>query len=714
LTGPGGAGKTRLALQAAADLLDAFRDGVWFVALAPIRDHTLVLTAIAQALGVVDATGQSLEEALKAYLRSRQTLLVLDNFEQVLDAGPLIAALLTAAPALKVLVTSREVLHLYGEHEYEVPPLSLPDLYHLPPIERLTQYEAVRLFIERAQAVRSDFAVTIDNAPAIAEICVRLDGLPLAIELAAARSKLFPPKALLARLDRRLALLTGGPRDLPARQQTLRNAIAWSYDLLDPAEQAIFARLGVFVGGCTLEAAEAVLADDRAGNAGDLTAYIPASAVLAGLASLVDKSLLTEVESAGDAARFVMLETIREYALEQFGQLEASDESPILRCRYADYYVALAETAAPKLIGEQQQVWLGRLDAEYTNLRAVLTWSVDSQDRVALGLRLAAALRWFWITRSLFREGYVWLERVVALSRQVEAAPALRAKALCAAGHMAELWGDYTQAIPLLEEGIALAREEGDRTSTAEALAFLGFIVCEHGDFARAEGLVEESLALYQAEGDSYGIILASLFLGDVAREQNHMPQATGHFAVALTLSRDAGYTILQCLALLNLGRIAYAQAEYALAQALLTESQALFQQLGAAGGVAEVQIDLGRVARAQGNAVEAARLFSESLAWYHEFWGSKKRDITYGLEGVAGVAAAQGQLARAARLLGAAEALRESAGVPLPPVHRVDYERDVALVRAALDEDAFAAAWAEGHALTLEQVIAEALAISA
>src|SRR5262245_47692373 len=312
LTGPGGTGKTRLALQAAAELLDDFRDGVFFVPLAPIRDPQLVAAAIAAALGVKEAGDQPLPELLKAHLRGKQTLLLLDNFEQVADAARLVAELLAAAPHLKAIVTSRETLHLYGEREYGVPPLSLPDLRRLPPIERLTQYEAVRLFIERAQAVRPDFAITTENAPAVAEICARLDGLPLAIELAAARSKLFPPKALLARLGNRLALLTGGPRDLPHRQQTLRDAIAWSYDLLDVAEQALFARLGVFVGGCTLETAQAVLSDDDRTD-GEVAVFIRSDTIPDGLVSLLDKSLLKQSEGADGEARFTMLETLQEY-----------------------------------------------------------------------------------------------------------------------------------------------------------------------------------------------------------------------------------------------------------------------------------------------------------------------------------------------------------------------------------------------------------------
>ncbi len=635
LTGPGGTGKTRLALQAAADLLDDFRDGVYFVGLAPIRDPELVVAAIAQALGVTEAAGQSLEESLKAYLRSRQALLLLDNFEQVLDAGPLIAALLAAAPHVKVLVTSREVLHLYGEHEYEVPPLSMPDLRHLPPIERLTQYEAVRLFIERAQAVRSDFAVTVENAPAIAEICVRLDGLPLAIELAAARSKLFPPKALLARLDQRLALLTGGPRDLPARQQTLRNAIAWSYDLLDPAEQAIFARLGVFVGGCTLEAAEAVLADDTHSD-DDLTTYIDTSAVLDGVMSLIDKSLLEEVGDTDDEPRFVMLETIREYALEQ---LEASGEDAAIQRRHAAYYLALAETAEPALTGTQPQVWLRRLAAEHPNLRAALKWSISSQGNVELGLRLAAALQWFWIMRSHFSEGYAWLERVLTVLRQGESTTAVRTKALRAAGVMAWFVVNLAQASALLEESVGLAREVGNLTGTGEALLFLGRIALNRGDYAQAAALAAECLALCQDQGDTWGSTQAFLVLAEAAENQGDLLEAAAHIEAALVLSRAAGYLLWQGWAVSGLGHIAYLQKEYARAQMFLTESVALFQKLDAPAAIAEVLLLLGDLARAQDDQAGAAQQFTESLRLLRDI-PVRKQFIAYGLMGMAGIAA--------------------------------------------------------------------------
>jgi predicted ATPase/class 3 adenylate cyclase len=402
LAGPGGTGKTRLALQVAVDVLEDFADGVFFVPLAPISDPTLVASTVAQTLGVQETGSRPLLERLKEFLQDKAVLLVLDNFEQVIAAVPVVTALHAACPRLKSLVTSREVLRLQGEHEFPVPPLAVPDLRHLPASERLSQYAAAALFIQQASAVKPDFMVTNDNAPAVAEICVRLEGLPLAIELAAARSKLLSPQALLARLGSRLELLRGGARDLPARHQTLRGAIAWSYDLLSPDEQALFRRMAVFVGGCTLEAAEAVC---RAAGPPELD-------VLEGMTSLVDKSLLRQEEEANREPRFQMLETIREYGLEC---LTTSGELESARRAHATDYLALAEEAEPELTGPQQGVWLHRLETEHDNLRAALQWSQARQD-AETGLRLGGALWRFWLVRGYLREGRERLGRLLALA----------------------------------------------------------------------------------------------------------------------------------------------------------------------------------------------------------------------------------------------------------------------------------------------------------
>src|SRR5215207_6071760 len=372
-TGPGGTGKTRLGLQAAAELTDEFEDGVFFVALAAIRDPALVAPTITRTLGLTESSNQPPEEILKGYLRDRQTLLVLDNFEQILASAALLDALLSAAPGLKVLATSRTALRLYGEHEFAVPPLSLPDTGSLPPVEHLTRYEAVRLFLDRARAIRPDFSLTEENAPAVIEICSRLDGLPLAIELAAARIKLLPPQAMLSRLGNRLKLLTGGARNLPERQRTLRNAIAWSHEMLDEGEKTLFARLAVFSGGSTLEAIEAVC---------DAEGDLPVDA-LDGVSSLLDKSLLRQEEGLEGEPRFAMLETIREYAREE---LEESGDAEEVKRAHAEYFLALAEEADPELKGPGQLEWLQRLETEHDNMRAAFTWALR-QEEVELGLQ---------------------------------------------------------------------------------------------------------------------------------------------------------------------------------------------------------------------------------------------------------------------------------------------------------------------------------------
>ncbi len=704
LTGPGGTGKTRLSLQVAADALDLFEHGVWFVNLAPLSDPGLVASAIAHALGVREVAQQPIVDSLKRYLREKRMLLLLDNFEQVLDAAPLVAELLTAAPGLKVLVTSRATLHLYGEHEFAVPPLALPERGKLPPLERLTQYEAVRLFIDRAQAAKSDFAITNANAPAVADICERLDGLPLAIELAAARSKLFAPQALLARLRNRLELLTGGARDLPARQQTLRNTIAWSYDLLSAQEQALFRRLGVFVGGCTLEAAEALTSS----NVGTLER----SNVLEGLAALIEQSLLRREDGVDGELRFVMLETVREYALER---LEESDETDEMRRRHAEHFLTLAET---ELIGPAQQMWLIRLKADYDNLHAAMVWSLRGQaepstaswQALELELRLAWALWIFWTMHNRQSEGRAWIEGGLERSRNtaIVLPRSVRMKALNVAGYMVVAQGDHIRATALLEELLALSRDMGDHLGIASALVHLGRMSRYQGDYGRAERLEEESLTLFRSQGDTWGTTQALVSLSDAALEQGALDRATSYLQEALAICQDFGLVEWTIWATYNLGRVAHLRSDYPQALSQLKESLAQFRDLDYTIGVGETLIVLGRVALAQGDSSWAAQHFAGGLALLRETPVREIHDAA--IEGLAGVAAAQGQPERAARLFGAAEAQREAHGEPLPPAYRAGYEHDVATARAQLDAATFAAAWAAGRAMTLEQAIAYAL----
>jgi predicted ATPase/transcriptional regulator with XRE-family HTH domain len=715
LTGTGGVGKTRLALQVAAEALEDFADGVCFVTLAPISDPDLVVATIAQTLGVREISGQSLLATLSADLADRQMLVLLDNFEQVVEAAPQIAELVAGCRSLKALVTSRVPLRLRGEKEIVVPPLALPPVVartvEQPKIEtfnqQITEYPAVRMFVARVQDIQASFAITNQNAGAVAAICGRLEGLPLAIELAAARSKLFSPHALLARLDSRLTLLTGGARDLPARQQTMRATIEWSFNLLSEPEQALFARLGVFVGGWTLAAA-AVLVPEFGGLNSDLPKLSAQNLeldVLNGLAALLDHSLLRQELGSDGEPRFVMLETIREYALEQ---LEARGETATLRQRHADYYLALAETAAPELLGAQQKMWLNRLDQEVGNLRAALVWSLRTQVNPEIGLRLAAALHWFWNIQGRFLEGRAWLEEALAPRTGPAPSPTALAQALLAIGDMMELQIDLAAAAPLLAQSVALYRQMGDYAGEAKALLHSGRIARSQGYYAQAIVFGEESLALARKCGDYYSTIYALVSLGDIAFDQGNLGRATMHCEEALAVCRQEHDEFGSAYALCILGRIALEQADNSRAQLAIEESLALLRELGERGLSAEVLLERGRVARALDDTVQATRLLEESLTQLREV--GMTRDVPYCLAELAGVASALGEPARAARLYAAAEALRESAGIPLAPVYRAAHERDVASARAQLNAEAWEVAWAAGRAMPLEQAVAYAL----
>jgi predicted ATPase/serine/threonine protein kinase len=733
LTGPGGIGKTRLALQVAAQQSEWFADGVSFVNLAPIGDPGFVVPTIAQALGIREVAGQPLLERLKEHLQQQQLLLLLDNFEQVMSAAVQVADLLSACPRLKVLVTSRERLHVRAEHEFAVPPLALPDPGHLPDLAALSQYEAVALFLERAQATKPDFQLTSANARAIAEICARLDGLPLAIELAAARSKLLPPQALLARMGQRLAVLTSGARDAPARQQTLRNTIAWSYDLLDAEEQWLFRRLSVFVSGCTLEAVEAVCAalDDGAGQ------------VLEGVASLLDKSLLQRTERDGEEPRFGMLETLREYGLEALasgGEVQATGQA------HAVYYLALAEQAEPALEGPQQTIWFERLEREHDNLRAALSWFLeqgsDGQSR-ELVLRLSGALPQFWAIRGYVSEGRHWLERALDESRGVRSS--LRAKVFKGAGVLATSQDDFEQAEVRCGEGLALYRELGDRRGSATCLSMLGYValmrsnylavhsleeealalcrevgdtagsvlalqhlasvLCFQGEYGRAQALVEESLVLSREGGDVHGYAGSLMLLGMVLLFQGDLARAHAQLEECLAISREVGYKRNIGLSLHLLGLVANLQGDVTTARSLEEESLVLFKEVGERGSIARVSGSLGFILFSQGDYAAARTLMEESLEIFREL--DFKWDIAGCLEELAVVVAAQGESVRAVWFLSAAQALREAIGTPLPSVSQGMHQFTMASTRTQLGEQAFAAAWAKGRTIPLEQALA-------
>ena len=741
LTGPPGVGKTRLAVQVAGQLAADFADGVCFVPLAAVRDPALVLPALAKALEVRETAGQSLLDTLAAVLGEQHLLLVLDNFEQVLAAAPQVVQLLAACPQVKILVTSRAVLHVRGEHELVVPPLALPDLARLPAVDDLGQYAAVALFTQRARAVKPIFALTPGNAEAVATLCRRLDGLPLAIELAAARIKLFGPEVLLARLAQRLVLLTGGAQDLPERQQTLRQALDWSHDLLAAGEQVLLRRLAVFAGGWTLEAAETICCTEAGMIEADRE-----TAVLDGLRTLVDQSLVQGEEQESGAPRFALLETIREYAREQ---LEASGEAPTIQGAHAAYYLALAERAEPELRGPDQVQWLGRLRAEHHNLQAALGWARDAGE-VEVGLRLAGALCQYWNTGGYFGEGRTWIEELLALAGSgagtavtvntrakvllgaavlltsqgdpqrldayLEESLALRrqladragiAEVLVRFGRELILRGDTVRATELLDEGLALYGELGDRRGIAEALEQLAFLARDRGDYARAMAMHEEALVLHREVGDLRGIAYALLNLAVMASSvQQVYPRAIALYEEALTISRSLGNQQMIASVLNNLADIAVRMGDQARARVLLEESLALFRELGRLTGVGTVLENMGRIACTQGDTRRATELLQESLrlAWQTR----TPEKIAGSLEGLAEVAWAERRADAAAHLYGTAAALRERAGVLIWPADSPTYDRSIVGVRMVLGDEAFAVAWEAGRTTPLEHVIAD------
>ncbi len=678
LTGPGGVGKTRLALQVAANVIAAFPDGVWFVGLAPITDPDLIASAIARTFGIQEPGDESLVKRLKAYLRDKHLLLVLDNFEHVVEAVPLVADMLGGCPSLTVLVTSRTRLQLYGEREHVVPPLAMPDENEPRSVDDVLGSEAVRLFVARAQAVKEDFALTSENAHVVLDICRRLDGLPLAIELAAARIKILTPAALLARLEYRLPLLTGGGRDLPTRQQTMRDALAWSYDLLTAEEQILFRKLSVFVGGFSFDAAEWMTGSQGVRVTGrapprppdTLTPRHPdTSSVLDGIASLVDKSLLHRRESPDPEPRFGMLETIREFGWEQ---LVASGEFDNARARHAAYILALAEAVEPEVTGPQQGMWLTRLEMELDNMRLALAWALEGgTDRVETALRLAVAAWPFWYMSGRSREGRDRLQGAIAATD--DAPTSTRAKAFTALGTMCATLGDFTRAESVLQQATAIAQAAGSVSGEALALQHLAITALQQGDARRASSLLDEALRLHG-------------WPGDVAPEDRRW--------VAVALTALASCEIERG----NLDR----------GVELCEQALALQRELESPPGVALALALLGGALRSRGDVASALACYREGLtlsAQQHDKWL-----VLENLTGLAAVSAAEGPPQQAARLLGVVEALREQIGASVPRLH-AGHENAVAPARARLGEAKFATLQAAGRTLPLDEAIASALA---
>ncbi|HZO87057.1 MAG TPA: tetratricopeptide repeat protein [Chthonomonadaceae bacterium] len=681
LTGCGGCGKTRLAIQAAADLLEAYPDGVWLVELAALSDPAQVPRMTALALGIREEPGRLLLGTLTEALAPRRLLLILDNCEHLIAACAALAnTLLRACPRLQIVTTSREALGIAGETAWRVPPLAMPDPRRPPTLESLKQCDAVRLFSERAVAVHPDFCLTDHNAATVLQICHRLDGIPLAIELAAARVRVLPVEQIAARLDDRFRLLTGGSRAALPRHQTLQAMMDWSYDLLSEMERVLFRRLSVFVGGFPLEAVEAICSAPvppsmpTLEKEGTLPLKVPLSQEpLAGeletltlLLQLVDKSLVM-VEGQESETRYRLLETVRRYGQDK---LEESGEAPDVRGRHRDWYLQLAEQSERLLYGAEQEVWLGHLEREQENLRAALAWCKAAQD-VAAELRLSGALCRFWSMRGDFSEGRELLMDALARAEQGEAPDFLmaeRAKALHGAGVLAWWQGDYGTANGLLMESLHLYRALEDASGVAYALIGLGRTAQCLGEPERAAALYEEALALLREKRDQPGIALALTNLAAGARERD----------------------------------------DYAQARQLEEESLALRREMADRWGIAHSRNNLGRLARLEGQYERASALHKESLAQFCAL--GAKLGIAESLEGLAGVASARGDFARAAPLWGAAEALREALRAPLLPFARGAYHHEVATARSALGEEAFAEARAQGHVMPLEQAVAFAL----
>ena len=744
LTGTGGIGKTRLGLEVMARLTHDFADGNYFVPLATISDPELVVPLIAQVLGIKETGQNPLLDILIVSLRDKHLLLCLDNFEQVVTAAPRLANLMTFCPRLKMLVTSRAPLHISGEHEFPIPPLATPDLKQHFESEGLSEYAAVALFLERARMIRPDFQVNSTNTRTIAEICVRLDGLPLAIELAAVRIKLLPPQALLKRLEHRLEVLTGGSRDLHARQQTLRNTIQWSYDLLNKEEQRLFRRLSVFEGGCTLEAAAAIY---NAGN--DTNGRMKALEVVA---SLVNKSLLQQTEREGDEPRLLMLETIREFGLEclrECGELEAASRS------HAAYYLQLAEEAELNLLGSEQRMWLNRLEQEHGNLRTALGWLLEQArtevDQAELALRMFGALESFWTACDHWTEGQTFLWRVLKVSEGI--VTLAKAKALKAAtylldhvqnnidleeallreslklyrefedargivdslgllGSVAREKGNFAEAHSLTEEALMLSNGIGYKVAIARSLKALGVLFKDHGDYVKSYSLLEESFNLYKELGNKYGIADTFSRMAQVLfLSQSDPAMVRALLEENLTLLRELNIKMGLDQSYWLLGLVALQEGDVALSRSLLEESLAISVRTGERESHAENLSALGKVAARQNDLTEASALYKESLKIIMET-GNPWRMIPY-LEGLASVIAEQKEFVRAAQLWGAAEAMRESFDIPLPPVDRADYEKAVAAARIHLGMKAFPIAWAQGRAMTLNQVLSGLIKVS-
>ncbi|MEO8286127.1 MAG: tetratricopeptide repeat protein [Chloroflexota bacterium] len=704
LIGAPGIGKTRLALQVARDVKDEFRDGVYYVGLSTTSNPDLVINSVAQTLGVQQKATEPLLPTVTKALGDRQVLLVLDNFEQILDASPALLELLSTCPDLKILITSREALYVQGEQQYQVPVLDTPDPLHLPPLEIMKGIPAVALFIARAQEVKSGSMLNEQNAGAIAAICTRLDGLPLAIELAAARIRLLSPQEMQIRLVSRLDLLTGGPRNLPARQQTLRAAIDWSYNLLTDGEQRLFAYLGVFVGGCTLEAAAAVCTrvdaaepyseDALSRRRGQASPH----AVQELVGSLLDKNLLKREQETEGESRFIMLELVREYSLER---LSASGAEAEIRERHAEYYTSLTELRKQELRGPKQKLWMHRFGQDYDNIRGALRWLLNN-GKPTTALRLAGASGSFWQVRGQQIEGRQWLEE--ALAAAGDAPPLVRARALDALGVLVQLNDDHSPAAAWLEESLALYRESGDLAGVGGVLASLAFVALRQGDMARAIVLGEEGLSIglgpeheHQTTKLLFSMAAAAWYQGDFGRAEEFATRGAA-------LTRERGDRDALAALLTLLGLIHHYQGDYGPAEAFYRECISVAEQIGARLRIAHATMNMAMLALMQGDQLSAEPMIITSLRM---FVAMDIRDgMVEGLEGIGWLAAITWEPDRAAHLLGAAKAFRAAIPLQLPAFMASIHEGIASLVRSQMGEQAFTRAWTEGQGMSMEQAV--------
>ncbi len=688
LTGPGGTGKTRLALEVARTLASECPDGVHFIPLATVRDGELVPTAIARTLNLQEGGGETPLQILSSHLPGKRLVLVLDSLEQVMDSVGRIAELLEISPPTKFLVTSREPLRIRGEHEYQVGPLALPDPAGPPDPDRVVQTEAVGLFVQRARAAKPSFHLSGENVSEVVEICRRVDGLPLAIELAAARCKHMSPKVMLKRLADRFAFLTEGPRDVPEHQRTLRGAFDWSYDLLNGDEKALFRYVSVFVGGFTTEAAAHVaqLTDQREFHVQD------------GLTSLVDKSLLRQIEGPDAESRFEMLETIREY-----GSLLLHEEGEIdtARRRHADFFLDLARRAESRLEGPDQALWFDLLEAEHGNVQSALDWLLIKGD-VETAVRMGTALWWFWWVRGHFGEMRWRVEQGLTRSGLPKA---LRANLLLASGVLISLDGDHERAVKLFEEAVALERERRDKTGIPRALRGFGLLISDRGEYARASVLFEEALALDREVGDQHGESSDLRALGKMQIHMGNPALAKKHFEEALALGQALGDRHGAAFSLAALGDAARNVEDHDLAARMYRSAHDLFQEVGSKPGVASSLTDLAETERLRGNLPTAIELFGKALELLVAL--GHRLQIADCVAGLAAISLANGQAERAARLYGVVESLRENARLVLSPADHAEYESTRAASLAALGDEGFQKAFESGKALTYDQAVA-------